>query len=319
MIKKKSNYGVLLNFKKLIIFFLILSLLIISSCKKEDYSVSKSPDLSQSLLTKDGVGDKYLSVLTPEEIPEYSGEDYVVVNNGIPYFTPEQLTRAGFEKYGNLDSLGRCTAALASLGKDTMPTGERGNISSVKPTGWVQARYSCIKSSDLYNRSHLIAWSLAGEDANVKNLITGTSYMNQEVMTQFEDMVYDYIKETENHVAYRVTPLFKGNELVCRGVQMEAFSVEDDGEGICFNVFCFNVQPEITINYMTGESRAESDQNKPFSDEIRDFVLNKKTKKIHLPDCKSALNMSDSNKETYKGTINDLGKIGFTPCSVCLG
>ncbi len=289
---------------------------VVSQAETSDLSdLSYSSDLSDS---SSGIGDKNASVVLKNNLPEYTGKDYISVNSGIPYFSDEELVAKSYEKYGDLDSLGRCTAAVAVLGKETMPTVERGDISSVIPTGWIQARYSCIKSADLYNRSHLIAWSLSGENANLCNLITGTTHMNQEVMTQFENLVLDYIKETENHVAYRVTPMFYGNELVCRGVQMEAYSLEDDGEGICFNVYCFNVQDGIVIDYSTGESREETDDT-PFGNEKSDFVINKKTSMFHLPECESVFEMSYKNKEEYVGTINELTSNGYTPCSVCIG
>ena len=189
------------------------------------------------------------------KIPEYSGDHYVVVNGNMPYFTEDEITDKSFESYGEFDELGRCTVAFASLGKDLLPTGTRPSI-SYNPTGWVQNSYpsSIVPQSQIYNRSHLIAWSLAGEGNNKLNLITGTPYFNQLGMQIFENMVLDYIKETDNHVMYRVTPIFVGNDLVARGVLMEGLSVEDNGEGICFNVFMYNVQPGITIDYATGEN-----------------------------------------------------------------
>ena len=187
-------------------------------------------------------------------IPAYSGTMCITLNNNQPNFTADEITSKSFEDYSPLDSLGRCGVAFASLGKDLMPTDERGSISSIKPTGWHSTNYSSVPGGSLYNRSHLIAWSLAGENANDRNLITGTRDLNQIWMTKFEDMVRDYINETGNHVMYRVTPHFAGNNLIATGVQMEAWSVEDDGEDICFNVFIYNVQEGIAIDYATGES-----------------------------------------------------------------
>jgi DNA-entry nuclease len=187
-------------------------------------------------------------------IPAYSGTMYITLNSNQPNFSADEITAKSFENYSPLDALGRCGVAFASLGKDLMPTDERGSISSVRPTGWHSTNYASVPGGSLYNRSHLIAWSLAGENANDRNLITGTRDLNQTWMTKFEDMVYDYIKETGNHVMYRVTPHFAGNNLIASGVQMEAWSVEDDGEDICFNVFIYNVQEGIAIDYATGES-----------------------------------------------------------------
>ena len=189
-----------------------------------------------------------------EEIPAYDGTPYVEINGNVPEFEESDFTAASFETYGELDYLGRCGVAWANIGQDLMPTEKRESISSVKPSGWVQAQYDFVDGKSLYNRCHLIGFQLTGENANERNLITGTRYLNVEGMLPFENMVADYIKETGNHVLYRVTPIFDGADLVAQGVQMEAESVEDGGEGICYNVFCYNVQPGVTIDYATGES-----------------------------------------------------------------
>lgn len=195
--------------------------------------------------------------LTLADVPAYEASAYVAINGNEPLFTDEELVTQGYEFYSELDSLGRCGYTIACLGREMMPTDERGSISHVKPSGWVQAKYDIVDGENLYNRCHLIGWQLSGEDANARNLITGTRYMNVEGMLPFENMVADYIKETGNHVMYRVTPVFEGGELVARGVQLEAKSVEDGGEGICFHVYVYNVQPGITIDYATGESWEE--------------------------------------------------------------
>lgn len=189
-----------------------------------------------------------------DDIPAFSGEPYVVLNNNLPYFTEEDMTTASFELYGDLDELGRCSAAYANVGSDLMPTEKRGSISSVKPSGWHSVQYDHVDGKSLYNRCHLIGYQLTGENANKKNLITGTRYLNVDGMLPFENMVADYVKETNNHVLYRVTPIFQSDYLVADGVEMEAWSVEDDGEGICFHIFAYNVQPGVTIDYATGES-----------------------------------------------------------------
>ena len=194
------------------------------------------------------------------KIPEYSGSIFCTVNGNVPFFTEEDLVTASYETYGNLDSLGRCTTAMACVGLDIMPTEPRGDIGSVYPTGWVQRSYSVVKGGYLYNRCHLIGFQLTGENANVKNLITGTRDFNNDGMLPFENMIADYIKETGNHVLYRVTPVFEGDDLLARGVLLEAYSVEDNGDavdGICFNVYAYNVQPGVIIDYATGETRAE--------------------------------------------------------------
>lgn len=192
--------------------------------------------------------------LSLEDIPAYSGQPYIVLNNNIPYFTEEDKTTASFELYGDLDELGRCTIAYANVGTDLMPTEKRGSISSVKPSGWHSVQYDHVDGKSLYNRCHLIGFQLTGENANKKNLITGTRYLNVDGMLPFENMIADYVKETNNHVLYRVTPIFQSNYLVADGVQMEAWSVEDEGDGVCFHVFAYNVQPGVEIDYATGES-----------------------------------------------------------------
>lgn len=190
-------------------------------------------------------------------IPAYEGKAYVAVNGNVPFFTEEELSSASYETYGELDPLGRCTVCVASVGQNLMPAEERGNIGAVKPTGWHTVKYDFIDGKYLYNRCHLIGYQLTGENANEKNLITGTRYLNIEGMLPFENMVADYVKETDQHVMYRVTPVFEGDNLLASGVLMEGKSVEDNGEGILFCVFAYNVQPGVTIDYATGESTVD--------------------------------------------------------------
>lgn len=189
-----------------------------------------------------------------KSIPKFKNKPYTVINNNVPTFSKNIISDKDYEYYAPLDSLGRCTYAVASVGKKLMPTEKRGAIGSVKPTGWHTVKYDFVDGKYLYNRCHLIGYQLSGENANRQNLITGTRYLNVEGMLPFENMVADYVKETNNHVMYRVTPVYDGNDLLATGVQMEAYSVEDDGDGICFNVFCYNVQPGVKIDYSTGES-----------------------------------------------------------------
>ncbi len=195
-----------------------------------------------------------------DEIPAYSGSASVVVNNNVPGFSADEITTGSYESYGELDALGRCTPAMACLGKDLMPTEERQSISEVRPTGWEQNKYPGLVDSDppfLYNRCHMIGFQLTGENANEKNLITGTRYMNVEGMLPYENEVADYVRDTGNHVMYRVTPMFDGRNLLCSGIQIEAYSVEDKGRGISFNVFCYNVQPGVIIDYEDGSNESE--------------------------------------------------------------
>lgn len=202
-----------------------------------------------------GGGDE--PAISLEDIPEYSGEPYVVVEGNEPDFSEVERTEESFEEYSELDSLGRCREACANVGGDLMPTEKRGNISEIKPSGWENEYYDFVDGGYVYNRCHLIAYQLAGENANEKNLITGTRYMNVEGMLPFENEVADYVKDTGNHVLLRVTPIFDGKNLVASGVQMEAWSVEDEGKSVRFNVYCYNVQPGVEIDYATGENWME--------------------------------------------------------------
>ena len=192
------------------------------------------------------------------DVPDYAESPYVEVNGNVPYFTDEDKERSTFESYSELDSLGRCGVAYACVSRELMPTEERGQIGNVKPTGWVQAKYEGVVDSSppyLYNRCHLIAYCLTAENANEKNLITGTRYMNVKGMLPFEEKVAKYLDQNDNHVLYRVTPDFRGKNLLANGVLIEAYSIEDHGEGICFCVYCYNVQPGVSIDYKTGENK----------------------------------------------------------------
>ena len=263
------------------------------------------------------------------DLPAYSGKDYVALNNNIPWFTASEKVTESYETYSDLDALGRCTQVMACCGRDLMPTGDRGNISSIKPTGWVQAQYSIVNGGNLYNRCHLIGWQLTGENANAENLITGTRYFNEN-MIPFENMIADYIKETGNHVMYRVTPVFEGNNLVASGAVMEAWSVEDEGDGICFNVYMYNVQPGVVIDYATGESYLEADGGPTTlgeettipDDGLLHYVLNKSSKKIHKPSCSSVPTISQKNREDFAGTEEEVEALfgkGYTNCGNCKG
>ncbi len=253
------------------------------------------------------------------DVPEYSGEPYVEINENQPEFTEEEITTEAFEAYSELDALGRCGEAEACIGEEIMPTEERGSISEVKPTGWKNEKYDNIDGEYLYNRCHLIGYQLSGENANAENLITGTRYMNTEGMLPFEDMVADYVHETENHVMYRVTPVFEGEDLVASGVQMEAESVEDDGKGVCFNVYVYNVQPDITIDYTTGDNWETTEEERDLNGqkEEQTYVLNKNTHKFHRPDCSGAADIKEKNREEFTGTREEVIKQGYQPCTKC--
>ena len=254
------------------------------------------------------------------DIPDFSGEPYVVLQDNQPTFPDEDLTTASFEEYCPLDLLGRCGPAYANVGLDTMPTEERGSIGQVKPTGWQTVKYEFVDGKYLYNRCHLIGYQLTAENVNEKNLITGTRYMNVDGMLPFENLVADYVKETGNHVLYRVTPIFQGDNLVASGVQMEALSVEDRGEGVCFNVYVYNSQPGVAIDYATGESRlaeVDSSAEEGVASAESTYVLNTKSHKFHTPACSGAATMSDANKEVYTGSRETLTAMGYEPCGQC--
>lgn len=272
----------------------------------------------------------------PSEVPAYSGNPYTPVNNNVPYFTDDEMIEHSFERYSELDEKGRCGVAYANIGLDLMPTEERGQIGQVKPSGWHTIKYDIVDGKYLYNRCHLIGYQLSGENANEKNLITGTRYLNVQGMLPFENMVADYVKETGNHVLYRVTPIYEGENLVSNGVLMEAKSVEDQGAGILYNVFVYNIQPGIEIDYATGESwetgtriedvnetqtsmEKENIEEKPSGENETEgfYVLNLNSKKFHRSDCESVETMKLSNREDFYGTREDVISQGYSPCGSC--
>lgn len=274
-----------------------------------------------------------------KDVPKYDGEPSVQINKSKPYFTArEKSNTKAFESYHKLDKLGRCGVAYANICPEIMPTEERGAIGSVKPSGWHTVKYNGVVDGNyLYNRCHLIAYCLAAENANKKNLITGTRYMNNEGMLPYETKVAQYVERTGNHVLYRVTPVFEGNNLLASGVLMEAYSVEDKGKGIQFCVYCYNVQPGIKINYKNGDSKLSSGSaagggnssgtdTKKDSDTSKDsssnaakqtYVLNTNTKKFHKPTCRSVKQMSAKNKKEVKDTRDHIISDGYDPCKIC--
>ena len=269
-----------------------------------------------------GVSQEPVSA-TLDNIPAYSGTPYVVIDDNEPDFTEDELTDQSYESYSDLDELGRCGVATSSIGTELMPTEKRGKIGQVKPSGWQTIKFDNVDGKYLYNRCHLIGYQLTAENANEKNLITGTRYMNVDGMLPFENMVADYIKETDNHVMYRVTPVFEGENLVASGVLMEAESVEDQGEGVKFNVYVYNVQPGITIDYATGKA-ALSDADASAgtgkisgNTEEKTYVLNENTKKFHAPECSGVKDIKEGNKKTFTGSREELIKEGYSPCGRC--
>ena len=311
------------GFKKLLIALIVIFALLLAGYYAKDYIF--------------GNDVFYISV---DDIPEYSGEPYVVINGGEPFFTKEEIVTKSYESYSPLDELGRCGVAMACIGKDIMPTEDRGEIGHIEPSGWKQAQYDCISGSGyLYNRCHLIGFQLAGENDNELNLITGTGYMNVTGMLPFENMIDDYVEETGNRVMYRVTPIYEGKyDLVAYGVLMEAYSVEDEGDGICFNVFCYNVQPGVAIDYYDGSSWLDGENPPPKDEDNNDnndgdgsgdsgdegsgdtsngevtYIINTNSKKIHLTTCRYA--DSNNTEETTK-TLEELLAENYTTCGTC--
>ncbi len=314
--------------------------------EKEEPSAEEQ---AKDVLSVEEIVDSFES--QPTEVPAYTGDTYVVVNDNNPFFTKSNLPTTSFEYYSELDGLGRCGIACANIGQDIMPTKERESIGQVKPSGWQTVKYDHVDGKYLYNRCHLIGYQLSAENANEKNLITGTRYLNVQGMLPFENMVADYVKETGNHVLYRVNPYFQGDNLLASGVFLEGWSVEDNGEGICFNVFVFNVQPDIVIDYKNGDSYSEdsitavkqpasaeasdkvsgvqedNESDVPVSKEVTeqsepapvgtDYILNTNTHKFHIPSCGSVKQMSEANKKAYTGNRDDVIAMGYDPCKKC--
>lgn len=287
--------------------------------------------LSEAFVDKWGIqGEKVESTTLENGIPPYQGEPYVVLGDGEPGFTEQERTTKSYETYSELDMLGRCGMAVACIGQDLMPTEKRGNIGQVHPSGWHTRKYDHVDGKYLYNRCHLIGYQLAAENANEKNLITGTRYFNVDGMLPFENMVADYVKETNNHVMYRVTPVYTGDNLVAEGVIMEAESVEDQGDGISYCVFVYNVQPGVVIDYATGESQLgdpsgreisvkspKTPQKKEAQEEVELYILNKGTKKFHRESCDSIHSIKEENMERYEGSRAELMEQGYEPCKKC--
>ncbi len=259
-------------------------------------------------IVRNGLDQKEYNELI-KVLPVYNGQAYAKINNNIPFFEDYEIINGSFEYYSDLDPLGRCNVAFASVSTDIMPTGERESISSVTPTGWHNKAYDIVDGGYLYNRCHLIGYQLTGENANERNLITGTRYLNINGMLPFENMIDDYIEQTGNQVMYRVTPVFKDNNLVADGVLMEAYSVEDKGEGISFCVYCYNVQPDITIDYLTGYSSLSGEEQIKEND--NETVYRTPTgKKYHF-------DTSCGGKNSFETTLEKAVSDGLTPCSKC--
>ena len=319
MKQKIERWGVLL----------VCIFLILSGCKADLTQASSSPGTVSGTTAQTPSGDALQATL-PEaepqpqwEIPQYAGAPYTEIHNNVPFFTDEELTDQSFETYSPLDDLGRCGVAFACVGRDLMPTEDRSSIGQVKPSGWHLVKYDCVDGKYLYNRCHLIGYQLTAENANERNLITGTRYLNIEGMLPFENQVADYVQQTGNHVLYRATPIFEGANLLASGVLMVGYSVEDNGTGICFCVYAFNIQPGVQIDYATGESAlADAVPPEPTEqippEEEPSYVLNHNTRKFHRPSCSSVEDIKPSNREQYSGSRETLIEQGYAPCKRCM-
>lgn len=259
-------------------------------------------------------------------IPAYVSDAYIEINGNEPFFTEDEIVTDVFETFADLDELGRCGVAYANVCPELMPTEDRGAIGQVKPSGWHTVKYDCVDGKYLYNRCHLIGFQLTGENANEENLITGTRYLNIDGMLDHENTIAEYVKETGNHVLYRVTPVYDGDNLVADGVVMEAYSVEDNGEGIKLCLFAYNVQPGVQIDYATGDSALTGEEivaDEPVLKNYTEnpdgiiYIVNTETKKFHYEDCSTAVRTKEENKESYNGTVDWLLDNGYTPCGKC--
>ena len=310
---------------------------IVGSENEIDFSVKDNPDNQNVLFTEDEAKTSEF-VFNILDISPYSGNPYVVLNDNKPLFEDSEKNTEVFEFYSGLDNLGRCGVAYANLCKELMPIEERGEIGNIRPSGWQITKYNdIIDGNYLYNRCHLIGYQLAGENSNVTNLITGTRYLNVEGMLPFENQVAEYIQSTGNHVLYKVNPIFEGDNLVASGVTMEAFSVEDNGVGVCFYVYVYNVQLGIVIDYASGDSKIDSPDdgvdtfesekddiefnNEESENEINNgeisYVINTNSKKFHLPSCDSVNEMKEKNKKITTESREELIKQGYSPCQRC--
>ena len=345
--------------RKQLLLLAALLVLTLTGCEAQDLLSTERADSGSEVtaaytMTESQITDQAPTAVSVLDVPEFSGEPYVVLNGNEPDFTDEEKTTESYEQYSDLDSLGRCGVAEANIGQDLMPTEKRGAIGQVKPTGWHTVKYDQVEGKYLYNRCHLIGYQLTAENANEKNLITGTRYLNVQGMLPFENLTADYVKETGNHVMYRVTPIFEGDNLVASGVLMEAESVEDEGDGVLFCVYVYNVQPGVTIDYATGKSELAEDGNTGSSSsgstagsgkttgssnvgnnslgasgssgksntsasgtESGTYILNTKTMKFHRTDCDSVKNIKSENREEYTGEREKLINEGYEACKSC--
>lgn len=279
--------------------------------------LERRPDLIPAGV-RDALAPPQAPSFSLDALPEYSGQAAVILNENLPSFPEEDKTSAAFESYSPLDTLGRCGPAYANVCRETMPTGDREPIGMVRPSGWQFSKYDFVDGNYLFNRCHLIGYQLTGENANERNLVTGTRYLNVQGMLPFENQVADYVRETGNHVLYRVTPIFEGDDLVCSGVELEGWSVEDGGEGVCFHAYAYNVQPGVGIDYATGDNWPEGgDRPAESPNGETSYVLNVNSNRFHRPDCSGVASISEKNRRDYTGSRDALIGQGYLPCGSC--
>jgi len=291
-----------------IFILLFLLLAIVSSCliyfRLKEEPIQRNMDVTEEVS------------FSMSMVPDYNGVPYAEINGNVPFTTCEDTEE--YIRFSELDELGRCGIAEAVIGEDLLAVNERGSIGQIKPSGWQTIRYDdLIPDKYLYNRCHLIAYELCNINDDARNLVTGTRSMNIYGMLPFENKTVQYMHDTGNHVYYRSVPVFQNEDLVCKGILLEAYSIEDNGEGLSFCVFCYNVQPGIEIDYQTGQSRRIDYQIEKENPLEKEYVLNKRSMKFHDPDCEGVLTMSENNKEIRIATREELLSEGYTPCGIC--
>ncbi len=305
------------SMKKIIkILILVFAAVLLAACTVKENTEENQKEETETIIENTAVPLYDPAVFDYDLIPLFHGEPYVEVNDNHPYSVKDDTFE--YIRVSSLDELGRCGDAEAIIGPDTLPADERGSIGTVKPSGWHTVRYDdLIEGKYLYNRCHLIAYEISGINADEENLVTGTRYMNVTGMLPFENQIVSYVRRTGNHVYYHATPIFIDDELVCRGILLEASSIEDDDFEFC--VFCYNVQPGIAIDYQTGDSEIEEEQTilRSIPSLEQDYVLNTNTKKFHYPECDSVKAMKEKNKQYTEATREELIERGYDPCAVC--
>ena len=334
MKKSQKKHGLKMFYKKRAIMKKILTLLLLNLLLLTGCSSDKLPTITPTIsadATDNYIEEPLLNSITDLNlIPKFDNKPFIEINDNSPNFLESEITSESFESFSNLDELGRVGIATASIGVDIMPTEDRESISHIDPSAWQSVKYDSVSGGWLYNRSHLIGFQLTGENDNDENLMTGTRYMNVDGMLPFENMIADYVKETENNVMYRVTPHFIDNELLARGVQLEAYSIEDAGDGVSFNVYVYNNQPNIELDYANGNSIELKESGEPIETKVPTdetvnetesegvtYILNTDSLKYHKKSCHQAEKIKAENYGEHNGTGDEVEVMGYTPCGTC--